>query len=91
MSDRSFGHNKIDFVFICLSWLINGNRQVPVGFSRQGEIERLVQAIQRVLERKGSILMPTFALGRTQEILALLALRMREGKLKPQPIYIQYQ
>jgi Cft2 family RNA processing exonuclease len=34
------------------------------------------------------VLIPAFALGRTQEILALLALLMREGKLKPQPIYI---
>jgi Cft2 family RNA processing exonuclease len=31
---------------------------------------------------------PSFALGRTQEMLALLALLMREGKLKEQPIYI---
>ena len=45
-------------------------------------------AIQRVLKRKGSVLIPAFALGRTQEILALLAVLMREGKLKPQPIYI---
>src|SRR5438093_1626021 len=51
-------------------------------------IERLSQALQRVLQRKGSVLIPTFALGRTQEILALLAILMREGKLKPQPIYI---
>src|SRR2546421_2729298 len=65
-----------------------GNRELPPGFTREGEIERLSQAIHRVLERKGSILMPTFALGRTQEILALLALLMREGKLKSQPIYI---
>jgi Cft2 family RNA processing exonuclease len=65
-----------------------GNREVPPGFTRQGEIDRLTRAIQRVLERKGSILIPTFALGRTQEILALLAQLMGEGKLKPQPIYI---
>lgn len=65
-----------------------GNRAVPAGFTREGEIERLSEGIQRVLERKGSVLIPTFALGRTQEILALLALLMREGKLKPQPIYI---
>jgi Cft2 family RNA processing exonuclease len=65
-----------------------GNRALPPGFSRQAELERLSQSIQRVLERKGSILMPTFALGRTQEILALLALLMREGKLKKQPVYI---
>ena len=65
-----------------------GNRALPPGFSRETELERLSQAIQRVLERKGSILMPTFALGRTQEILAMLALMMRAGKLKKQPVYI---
>jgi len=65
-----------------------GNRAVPQGFTREGEIERLVTAIHNALKRKGSVLIPAFALGRTQEILALLALLMREGKLKPQPIYI---
>jgi len=65
-----------------------GNRAVPPGFTREGEIERLVAAIHNALKRKGSVLIPAFALGRTQEILALLALLMREGKLKPQPIYI---
>jgi Cft2 family RNA processing exonuclease len=65
-----------------------GNRALPPGFSRESELERLSQAIQRALERKGSILMPTFALGRTQEILAMLALMMRAGKLKKQPVYI---
>lgn len=65
-----------------------GARGVPPGFTRESEIERLSQNIQRVLERKGSVLIPTFALGRTQEILALLALLMREGKLKRQQIFI---
>jgi Cft2 family RNA processing exonuclease len=65
-----------------------GNRDLPPGFNRENEIDRLSQAITRVLERNGSVLIPTFALGRTQEILALLALLMGEGKLKPQPIYI---
>jgi Cft2 family RNA processing exonuclease len=65
-----------------------GNRAVPAGFTREGELERLSQSIQRVLDRKGSVLIPTFALGRTQEILALLATLIGEGKLKRQPIYI---
>jgi Cft2 family RNA processing exonuclease len=65
-----------------------GNREVPAGFSRQAEVERLGQCIRKVLERKGSVLIPTFALGRTQEILAQLALMMEEGKLERQPIYI---
>jgi Cft2 family RNA processing exonuclease len=65
-----------------------GNRALPPGFTRGGEIERLTQAIHRVLERKGSVLIPTFALGRTQEVLALLAVLTAEGKLDPQPIFI---
>jgi Cft2 family RNA processing exonuclease len=65
-----------------------GSRVIPPGFTREGEIERLSHAIQHALARKGSVLIPTFALGRTQEILALLAVLMEEGKLKPQPIYI---
>jgi Cft2 family RNA processing exonuclease len=65
-----------------------GNRTLPPGFSRAREIERLTEAIERALQRRGSILIPTFALGRTQEVLALLALLMGEGRIKPQPIYI---
>ena len=65
-----------------------GNREVPPGFTREAEIERLAAAILRVLERKGSIMIPVFALGRTQEILAMLALLMGSGRLPKQPIYI---
>lgn len=65
-----------------------GNRGVPPGFTREKEVERFTEALHRVLKRKGCVLIPTFALGRTQEILALLALLTRAGKLKRQPIYI---
>ena len=65
-----------------------GNRMLPPGFNRASEVERLTRSIERALERRGSVLIPTFALGRTQEILALLALLMGQGRLKPQPIYI---
>jgi Cft2 family RNA processing exonuclease len=65
-----------------------GNREVEKGFTREKEIERLVEAIRTAEKKKGCILIPSFALGRTQEMLALLALLMREGKLKHQPIYI---
>jgi Cft2 family RNA processing exonuclease len=65
-----------------------GNRTLAPGVTRPTEIERLSDAIERVLARKGSVLIPAFALGRTQEILALLALLMGEGRLRPQPIYI---
>jgi Cft2 family RNA processing exonuclease len=65
-----------------------GNREVPEGFTRDVELGRLCEAIERVQKRKGCILIPTFALGRTQEILAMLALMTRAGRIKQQPIYI---
>jgi Cft2 family RNA processing exonuclease len=58
------------------------------GFTREAEIARLGKAIKQALERGGSVMIPVFALGRTQEILALLALLMKNGKLKRQQIYI---
>jgi Cft2 family RNA processing exonuclease len=65
-----------------------GNRATPKGFTRQKEIDRLTATIERALRQKGCVLIPTFALGRTQEVLAMLALLMRAGKLPRQPIYI---
>src|SRR5687767_10020794 len=54
-----------------------GNRASPPGFSRPAEIDRLAASIDRVLQRGGSVLLPVFALGRTQEILAMLSLEMK--------------
>ena len=65
-----------------------GDRHLPGGYVREEEIGRLVAAIREAQKRKGCILIPSFALGRTQEMLALVALLMREGKLVEQPVYI---
>lgn len=65
-----------------------GNREVPKGFTREAEVERLCQALEQAQKRKGCVLLPTFALGRTQEILALLGVLMKSGRLRRQPIYI---
>jgi Cft2 family RNA processing exonuclease len=65
-----------------------GNRQSPPGFTREAEIARLTESILRVLKRNGCVLMPAFALGRTQEILALLAGLMASGRIPRQPVYI---
>jgi Cft2 family RNA processing exonuclease len=65
-----------------------GNRPLSPGFTREAEAERLAQAIQGVLQRKGNVLLPVFALGRTQEILAQLALLMAAGEIPRQPVYI---
>lgn len=65
-----------------------GNRALTKGFRRETECARLLEAIRAVHKRKGSVLIPAFALGRTQEILAQLALWMRRGSLRPQPVFI---
>jgi Cft2 family RNA processing exonuclease len=65
-----------------------GEHPTPPGFTREAEIERLAAALRRVLATGGCVLMPSFALGRTQEILAQLALMMAAGQLRRQPIYI---
>jgi Cft2 family RNA processing exonuclease len=65
-----------------------GNRAVPAGFTREAEIDRLTAAIDTALKKKGCVLLPTFALGRTQEMLALLAVLMKEGKIPQQPVFI---
>src|SRR5690606_898936 len=65
-----------------------GARSAPPGFTREAEIERLAKAIEEVHARRGSILIPVFALGRTQEVLALLAMLMETGRLPRQPVYI---
>ena len=66
-----------------------GGRPTPEGFTRGGETERLAQAIEAVFARGGCVLMPLFALGKTQEFLALFhGLRTRGRLPRDCPIYI---
>lgn len=65
-----------------------GNHAVPAGFTREREVERFAEELLKAQARGASVLIPAFALGRTQEILAMLAVLILEGRLKPQPIYI---
>ena len=65
-----------------------GGRAPVPGFTRTAELERMADAILAVQARRGSILIPVFALGRTQEILAQLSLFMASGRLPRQPVYI---
>jgi metallo-beta-lactamase family protein len=49
------------------------------------EFENLIKT---AVERKGKILIPTFAVGRTQQLLYHLAAMFRKGTVKPFPIYL---
>ena len=64
-----------------------GDRALRANYSRAGEEERFLQCILDAFARGGSVLIPVFALGKTQEILALLH-RFRSTAALEAPIYI---
>src|SRR5690606_33362477 len=59
----------------------------PSGQTRADEMARLITTINRVLDRRGSVLIPVFALGRMQEIFLLLHEARRTGRLRPAPVF----
>jgi Cft2 family RNA processing exonuclease len=63
-----------------------GDTPAPEGWSRAGEEKRLAAAIDATFRRGGCVLMPVFALGKTQEALAMFW-KFRREKLDF-PIYI---
>ncbi len=65
-----------------------GDHPLPEGFTRAAEERRLAESIARVFEGGGCVLMPVFALGKTQEALAMIHRFRREQLLSEFPIYI---
>jgi Cft2 family RNA processing exonuclease len=65
-----------------------GSQPRPGGFTREGEVERLAQAIEQTFAQGGAVLMPVFAMGKTQELLAQLHFFQRSRRLPETPIYI---
>jgi Cft2 family RNA processing exonuclease len=57
------------------------------GRERHVEVARLIDTINETLQRGGSVLIPVFALGRMQEILAVLHDAKKFGKLVESPIF----
>ena len=61
---------------------------MPENFSREQEERRFVNAIDRAFTNGGSVLIPVFALGKTQEVLAIIYKFRREKLLGDFPLYI---
>ncbi len=52
-------------------------------------LDELVEALTSALvERKGNVVIPAFAVGRTQDLLMLLIRLTREGRLPPMEVYV---
>jgi KH/beta-lactamase-domain protein len=56
--------------------------------SRKEAAEQLKQVVQRTTERKGKVLVPVFAVGRSQEVMIVLETLMRYGEIPTLPIYL---
>jgi Cft2 family RNA processing exonuclease len=65
-----------------------GDSPLPEGFTRAAEERRLAEAIDRAFRAGSCILMPVFALGKTQEALAMVYNFRRQGLLGEFPVYI---
>lgn len=65
-----------------------GDHPLPEGFTRAAEERWLAEAIARAFGTGGCVLMPVFALGKTQEALAMFHRFRREQLLGEFPIYI---
>jgi Cft2 family RNA processing exonuclease len=65
-----------------------GDSPLPAGFTRAAEERRLADAIMCAFTRGGCVLIPVFALGKTQEVLAMIHKFRRENLLGEFPVYI---
>ncbi len=66
-----------------------GEQARAPGYDRTNEENAFAEAIAGVIARKGSVLVPVFAMGKTQEVLAMLHRFKTEGRIpKHTPVYI---
>lgn len=66
-----------------------GDRAQTEGWTRANEEQRLIRMICEVFARGGAVLIPVFALGKTQELLAILHAARQARQLRlDMPIYI---
>ena len=65
-----------------------GDHPLPEGFTREAEERRLAEAIERAFSAGGCVLMPVFALGKTQEALGMIYKFRKQKLLGEFPVYI---
>ena len=88
MKAAVFPEEKID---VLIMECTRGDHAKPASWTRASEEQRLAEALGSAFDRGACVLIPVFALGKTQEILAMLYKFRRESRLYsgPEfPIYI---
>jgi Cft2 family RNA processing exonuclease len=85
MQAAIFPEEKLD---VMIMECTRGDHAKPPGWTRPGEERRLAKALADAFDRGACVLIPVFALGKTQEVLAMLH-KFRRQRLVPEfPIYI---
>jgi len=85
MQGAQFPEEELDVLIIETT---RGDRATPEGFTRHGEELRFAMAIKAAFDRDAAVLIPLFALGKTQEIMAMFYEFRRGNLLGLGPIYI---
>jgi Cft2 family RNA processing exonuclease len=65
-----------------------GTYQRPEDYSRKAEKERLAALIRDTFDANGSVLIPVFALGKTQELLLMMHELSVEGLIPSMPVFL---
>lgn len=87
MQAAIFPEEKVDALIMECT---RGDHANPAGWTRPGEEQRFAQALVNAFDRGACVLVPVFALGKTQEVLAMLYKFRRQSRLFSGdfPIYI---
>ena len=85
MQAAVFPEEKIDVLILECT---RGDHARPEGWTRAGEERRLAKALVAAFARNACVLIPVFALGKTQEVLAMLHKFRRQRLLPEFPVYI---
>jgi Cft2 family RNA processing exonuclease len=85
MQAAIFPEEKLD---VLIMECTRGDHAKPAGWTRASEEQRLVEGLANAFDRGACVLIPVFALGKTQEVLAMLHKFRRQRLLPDFPIYI---
>jgi Cft2 family RNA processing exonuclease len=87
MQAAIFPEEKVD---VLIMECTRGDHAKPAGWTRSGEEQRFAEALVNAFDRGACVLVPVFALGKTQEVLAMLYKFRRQSRMFSGefPIYI---
>lgn len=73
-----------DLDYLILESTYGGRLHAPISDAK----EKLRETINRTIARRGKIIIPSFALERTQEVIYMISELLKEGSVPPIPIYV---